>query len=165
MMRRLLVFLHDLAAAAVAWMAAFWLRFNLDIPAEYEAVMWSRLPWVLVIYAAVFLGLGLYRGLWRYASLPDLQRILLAIGVAALGVPALLALLRLGTPVPRTAYVLAPLLLALVMSGNRLAYRAWKEGRLAPAMPQRCFSRTWRQAHSGASSDFWMTMPPSAEAR
>ena len=34
--RRLAVFVHDLLAAALAWMAAFWLRFNLDIPAEYR---------------------------------------------------------------------------------------------------------------------------------
>ena len=32
--RRLLVFLHDLVAAAAAWMLGFWLRFNLDIPPD-----------------------------------------------------------------------------------------------------------------------------------
>ncbi len=39
-----------------------------------------------------FWVLGLYRGLWRYASLPDLQRILVAVAVAALAVPALFTL-------------------------------------------------------------------------
>jgi FlaA1/EpsC-like NDP-sugar epimerase len=130
--RRLLVFAHDLMAAGLAWMAAFWLRFNLDIPAEHEAQMIERLPWVFLIHAAVFWALGLYRGLWRYASLPDLQRIVIAVGVAALAVPAFLEFLRLGSAVPRTVYVLAPLLLALTMGGSRLAYRAWKEGRLLP---------------------------------
>jgi FlaA1/EpsC-like NDP-sugar epimerase len=130
--RRLLVFAHDVMAAGLAWMAAFWLRFNLDIPAEHEAQMIERLPWVLLIHAAVFWALGLYRGLWRYASLPDLQRIVIAVGVAALAVPAFLEFLRLGSAVPRTVYVLAPLLLALTMGGSRLAYRAWKEGRLLP---------------------------------
>jgi FlaA1/EpsC-like NDP-sugar epimerase len=130
--RRLGVFAHDVVAAAVAWMAAFWLRFNLDVPAEYEALMLARLPWVLGIHAAIFWAFGLYRGLWRYASLPDMQRILLAAGVAALAVPAALTLLGTGFGVPRTVYVLAPVLLVLVMGGDRLAYRAWKEGRLAP---------------------------------
>jgi FlaA1/EpsC-like NDP-sugar epimerase len=130
--RRFLVFTHDVLAAALAWVAAFWLRFNFDIPPEYQALMFDMLPWVLAIHVAVFLALGLYRGLWRYASLPDLQRILLAVGLAALAVPAALAFLRIGIPVPRTAYVLTPLLLAAVMGGNRLAYRAWREGRLLP---------------------------------
>src|SRR5690606_9770514 len=61
-------------------------------------------------------------------SLPDLRRILAAVGIGALGVPALLAVLRLGFPVPRSVYLLSPLLLIMMMSGSRLAYRAWKEG-------------------------------------
>jgi FlaA1/EpsC-like NDP-sugar epimerase len=130
--RRVIVFAHDVLAAALAWMAAFWLRFNFDIPDEYARLMLDRLPWVLVAHVAIFLALGLYRGLWRYASLPDLQRILFAVGLGALAVPAVLAFLPIGIPVPRTVYVLTPLLLATVMGGNRLAYRAWKEGRLLP---------------------------------
>lgn len=131
-MRRLIVFLHDVLAAGLAWMAAFWLRFNFDLPESYAALMLQLLPAVLAIHAAVFLLLGLYRGLWRYASLPDLQRIGLAVGLAALAVPAALSFVRLGFPVPRTVYVLTPILLAVVMGGDRLAYRAWREGRLLP---------------------------------
>ena len=128
--RRALVFVHDLVAAGLAWMLAFWLRFNFEIPAEYEELMVSRLPWVLAIHAVAFWALGLYRGLWRYASLPDLQRIVAAVGLGALAVPAILTLGPLAIPVPRTVYILTPALLALAMGGSRLAYRAWKEGRL-----------------------------------
>jgi FlaA1/EpsC-like NDP-sugar epimerase len=128
--RRALVFFHDLAAAGVAWMLAFWLRFNFDLPPEYEELMVMRLPWVVAIHAVAFWALGLYRGLWRYASLPDLQRIVAAVGLAALAVPAILTLVPANMVVPRTVYVLTPALLGLAMGGSRLAYRAWKEGRL-----------------------------------
>jgi FlaA1/EpsC-like NDP-sugar epimerase len=128
--RRLLAFLHDLVAASIAWIVAFWLRFNLDVPQDYQQIMLERLPWVVAIHAAAFWALGLYRGLWRFASLPDLKRILIAAGIAALAVPAILGMARIGLPVPRTVYVLAPLLLVLLMSGSRIAYRAWKEGQL-----------------------------------
>jgi FlaA1/EpsC-like NDP-sugar epimerase len=136
--RRLLAFAHDLAATAIAWTLAFWLRFNLDIPGEFAEVMVTRLPWVLGIHAAAFWALGLYRGLWRFASLPDLRRILVAVGIAALATPALLAFARLGFSVPRSVFLLSPLLLVLVMGGSRLAYRAWKEGHFASlvAKPQ-----------------------------
>jgi FlaA1/EpsC-like NDP-sugar epimerase len=136
--RRFIVFLHDLIAASLAWMAAFWLRFNLDIPPEYHEVMLVRLPLVLAVHAAIFWTLGLYRGMWRYASLPDLQRILMAVGIAAAAVPASFALMRFGDPVPRSVYVIAPILLAAAMCTSRLAYRAWREGRLASlvARPQ-----------------------------
>jgi FlaA1/EpsC-like NDP-sugar epimerase len=128
--RTLIVFLHDVAAAALAWIAAFWLRFNFDVPPEYHELMVGILPWEVATYAALFWILGLYRGLWRYASLPDLQRIALVAGVGALAVPALLTFLRPQLAVPRTVYVLTPILLALAIGASRLAYRAWRERRL-----------------------------------
>lgn len=126
--RRALAFVHDVAAAAVAWLLAFWLRFNLDIPREYFGVIMVRLPWVVAIYGTVFLAFGLYRGLWRFASLPDLRRMLIAVGIGALAVPALFALARVGIPASRTVYLLTPLVLFAIMAGSRVAYRAWKEG-------------------------------------
>lgn len=128
--RAALAFAHDVAAAGVAWSLAFWVRFNLDVPEGYVHVLLERLPWVAAIHAGVFWIFGLYRGLWRYASLPDLQRILMAVGTAALAVPAALALVRIGEPVPRSVYLVAPVILVIIMGGSRLAYRAWKEGRL-----------------------------------
>ena len=130
-LRRLTVFLHDLVAAALAWMAAYWLRFNLDVPHEFAMVMLARLPIVIGVHVAVFWLFGLYRGLWRYASLPDLRNILMAVGIAALAVPTVLTLFDRGEGVPRSVYLIAPVLLAMVMGGNRLAYRAWREGQLA----------------------------------
>jgi FlaA1/EpsC-like NDP-sugar epimerase len=126
--RRVLAFAHDLAAIGLAWMLAFWLRFNLDIPSDYQRLMLARLPWVMAIYGLTFLELGLYRGLWRFASLPDLRRILVAVGIGALAVPALFAIVSVGIPAPRTVYLLTPLLLVVMMGGSRFAYRAWKEG-------------------------------------
>jgi FlaA1/EpsC-like NDP-sugar epimerase len=128
--RGLLAFLHDLGAAAIAWCLAFWLRFNLDVPEEYRRAMFACLPYVVLVHAAVFWFLGLYRGLWRYASLPDLQRILLAVGLGSLGAAALLILSGLAVLVPRSVYLMAPMLLAAAMCGSRLLYRAAKERRL-----------------------------------
>jgi FlaA1/EpsC-like NDP-sugar epimerase len=132
--RRITVFLHDLAAAGLAWLIAYWLRFNLEIPIEFADPMWRRLPLVMGVHAAVFWSLGLYRGLWRYASLPDLRSILIAVGIAGLGVPALLALLQLGEGVPRSVYLMAPILVAVAMAGSRLLYRGWREGQLGSLM-------------------------------
>jgi FlaA1/EpsC-like NDP-sugar epimerase len=128
--RRLIVFVHDLIAAALAWVLAFWLRFNLEIPDFYEDLMWQRLPWAVAVYAVLFWMLGLYRGLWRYASLPDLQRLVTTVAIGGLAVPTVLIVAEAGAGVPRTVYVLTPVLLVLIMGGSRLGYRAWREGRL-----------------------------------
>jgi FlaA1/EpsC-like NDP-sugar epimerase len=132
--RSFFAFLHDVAAAVLAWVLAFWLRFNLDIPPEYQKIMLVLLPWEAGVYAVAFLALGLYRGLWRFASLPDLRRILVAAGIGALAVPALFAMARVGVEVPRTAYLLTPLLVVAMMGGSRFAYRAWREGHLGAVL-------------------------------
>ncbi len=129
--RALLAFGHDVVAAGIAWLAAFWLRFNLEVPPDYLHTALSTLPWVVAaVNALLFWRLGLYRGLWRYASLPDLQKILLAAGLASLSSAALVLLLTPVPAVPRTVFLIAPLLLIGAMSGSRLLYRAWKEQRL-----------------------------------
>jgi len=130
LMRASLAIAHDLVATAIAWMAAFWLRFNLDVPAEFSHTALGLLPWVVALNGLIFWRFGLYRGLWRYASLTDLQRIVAAIAVASLASPSLIMLLAPPTAVPRTVYIIAPLLLVALMSGSRILYRGWKEQRL-----------------------------------
>ena len=130
MLRVFLVFVHDLAAAAVAWCLAYALRFNLDISRAYLEGMLQTLPWVVALQAVVFWQFGLYRGVWRYASLPDLKRILAGVGVSAMATALLLHLLLMGDLVPRSVLLLDPILLLLIMGGSRFAYRTWKEHRL-----------------------------------
>ncbi len=72
--RSILALLHDVSAVAVAWLAAYWLRFNLDIPAGYLEQAVTMLPWILPVNLGIFWFAGLYRGIWRYSSLHDLQR-------------------------------------------------------------------------------------------
>ena len=89
--RRLLAFLHDLLAAAFAWALAYLLRFNFDIPREFMAAMTANIGVVVALQAVIFYAFGLYRGVWRFASIPDLRRIVLAAGTCALATPTALA--------------------------------------------------------------------------
>ena len=121
------VFVFDLLAVLGAWAGAFLLRFNGEIPAEYHALFGWGLVLLLPVEALIFRASGLYRGIWAFASLPDLLRILRAIGGSVL-VIALGALLFLPQPpLPRMVWLAYPLLLLLVMGGGRAAYRVLKE--------------------------------------
>ena len=150
--RTLAVILHDLAAAVVAWMAAYWLRFNLHLPSEYLDASMGTLKWVVPLQAVVFWGFGLYRGIWRFASLPDLKRIMLAVGLSALLIPLALFLFRINAVVPRSVLILDPMLLILIMGGSRLAYRAWKEHRLSGVLHLN--SKPVLVAGAGSAADF-----------
>lgn len=130
-LRIVTVFGHDVAAAACAWILAFLLRFNFAIPAHYIDNMVHTLLWVVPLQAIIFWRFGLYRGMWRFASLPDLKRILVAVGIGALAVPVVLLMMQqTAVVVPRSVLVLDPLLLLLIMGGSRLAYRSWKEHKM-----------------------------------
>ena len=133
-LRRFFIFVHDVGAAALAWMVAFFFRFNFEMTPPLVDLMLTYVPYTVLVHAAVFSGLGLYRGMWRHSSLSDLKRILIAVGLAAAIVPAILGMLRIDEFVPRSVYFMAPLLLASVMCGSRLAYRAWREGMLLPVL-------------------------------
>ncbi len=128
--RAWLAFLHDVAAAAIAWAGLYWLRFNLDLHQPQIADMWRTLVWVLPLQAVIFLAFGLYRGLWRFASLPDLQRIVLAAALGAVAIPLVLVMLQLTTVVPRSVLILYPPVVIFLMAGSRFTYRIWKEHRL-----------------------------------
>jgi len=125
--RKFLAIMHDLAAAAIAWSLAYLLRFNFELPDEFARDMWQTLYWVVPLQGVVFWQFGLYRGLWRYASVTDLRRIALAVMAAAALIPLVLWMFRLHVVVPRSVLVFSPVLLLLTMGGSRLLYRMWKE--------------------------------------
>jgi len=146
------IILHDILVACFAWLAAYWLRFNLVVPPEFLTAAVSNLIWVVPLQAVIFWRFGLYRGIWRFASLPDLKRIVLAVGLAALMVPVVLVLFGVNAAVPRSVLILDPLLLVLMMGGSRLAYRALKEHRFAGVFHPS--SRPVLVAGAGSAADF-----------
>ena len=126
-LRTLLAMLHDLLAATFAWSFAYLLRFNFEPPPTFIDEMLHTLVWVAPLQGVVFWRFGLYRGLWRYASVADLRRIFLAVLSAAALIPLVLWMFRVSAVVPRSVLVISPVLLLLVMGGSRFIYRLWKE--------------------------------------
>ncbi|RMH50829.1 MAG: polysaccharide biosynthesis protein [Zetaproteobacteria bacterium] len=122
--------LHDLIWIPLALLLAFWLRFNLGpIPAAHLPALGQLLLLALPLQGAVFQRFGLYRGIWRFASLPDLLRIAQAVltGSALLFI-AHFILWRLDA-VPRSVLLLYPLLLAIGLAAPRMLYRWHKDHR------------------------------------
>ena len=119
---------HDLVAIALAWLGAYWLRFNMGYVPH---VFWQQgvrlLPAILVVQGLVFWGMGLYRGLWRFASVPDLLRIFKAIVVSTVASAFVLFLWVRLAWVPRSAFVLDGLLLTMLLGGPRFFYRFFKD--------------------------------------
>jgi FlaA1/EpsC-like NDP-sugar epimerase/UDP-N-acetylmuramyl pentapeptide phosphotransferase/UDP-N-acetylglucosamine-1-phosphate transferase len=132
----------DLFAVAISWTALFWVRFNsnfesadftaTDVIRSYSATDVVRsLAYVVPIHAAVFVAMGLYRGIWRFASLPDMWLIVRASFVAAAATGLVFLLVQPDSFIkPRFVLVAQPFLLIILMGGARMAVRSWKEHRL-----------------------------------
>lgn len=127
--RQIAVFVSDLAAVGVTWALAYLFRFNGSVPEPFAATgLWAGCL-LLPVYAFSFWNSGLYRGIWIFASLPDLTRIVRAILSAALVSVVLVVFLAFKPAVPRTVLALHPLFLLFWMGGIRATYRVWKEHR------------------------------------
>jgi len=132
--RRSVVVFSDLAVIIFTFYLAFWIRF-LDegfLFPKHLPVFRQTLPLVVVVYFMSFVLFGLYKGLWRYASINELIRIFKAIIAGALlTVVGMVFVLGLRA-FPRSIFIIHPLLLFFVVGASRLGIRVYK--RVLPAL-------------------------------
>ncbi|MGE5241345.1 MAG: polysaccharide biosynthesis protein [Bacteroidota bacterium] len=125
---RVTVFAHDLLMVPIAWFGAYWLRFNLhSIPDEFFHQALMLVPVMLVVQGGMFWYFGLYRGIWRFASLPDLMRILKAVAAGVVVAATVIFILTRLQDVPRSVFILDGILLVLLLGGPRFVYRWIKD--------------------------------------
>ena len=127
---RLAVVAHDMFMVWLAWSTISALRWSMETAAAPVALFGAEVWLVLAAQGLVFWWTGLYRGLWRFASMPDMWNILRACVVGAFAVSITLFLYNRLDHVPRTVLVVYPFVLAILLALPRLAYRYWKDSRL-----------------------------------
>ena len=124
---RAAVILHDLAMVWVCWQGLHYLRYSLQ-PAPFGFQPFSTTVAIVVLaQAAVFWRVGLYRGLWRFASVPDLLNIFKASVLGLIAVVAGLFFYSRLDMVSRAALLLYPFALTVLLGAPRLLFRAWKD--------------------------------------
>ena len=119
--------MHDVTIAAVSIVASLYLRLGNDV-LDYEPKLTAiYVAGFTLIAAGVFLLTGLYRGIWRFASLPDLFNITRAVSLTVLVfLPVMFVLTRLET-FPRSILLIDWFVLIALLGGPRLAYRLFKD--------------------------------------
>ncbi len=124
--RRLAEALLDLALIPAAYFGAFLIRLDFRIN---DALMNSLLlcvPWVLATTYAAFMMSGVYRGIWRYASVSDLLR--LTIGAVLAGAFLVLISMIVRIELSGSIAVLYVILLANFLVASRFSFRALRRG-------------------------------------
>lgn len=125
---RFVAFFYDLAAIPFALAVAFLFRYNFESVPEWQIFL-QILVVALPVQGTTFWLTGLYRGMWRFASMQDLVRILKSVLLGTLLVMLALFLVCRLEGIPRSVILLYPVLLVGVLSGSRLAYRWFKDRR------------------------------------
>ncbi len=106
---------------------AYSLRFDFKTPDDFYSRALTLLPAVLAIKLLVFWRMGLFKGWWRYVSMPDLVVLLKANVMASLGVLVYAVVVYGMIKIPRSSLVIDGALCFLMMGGVRFATRAFRE--------------------------------------
>jgi len=129
-----IAFVHDVMMAAISLPAALYLRVGDGVVFYNPQNILFSVSVFTVIAAVTFWVFGLYRGIWRYASLNDLIRIAKAVTVAV-GVLFLVLFLTARLEwLPRSTPIIQWFLLMAMLGGSRLVYRVAKDKTTARAM-------------------------------
>ncbi len=130
---RAFAFAHDFLMIPLAWLGAYWVRFNMGpVPATFLDQAIQILPVVATVQAGVFWYFGLYRGIWRFASMPDLILIAKAVFVGVSTCALVIFAFDRMQYVPRSVLPLHALFLFFSLSVPRCLYRWIKDNRLVP---------------------------------
>ncbi len=126
-----LIYLHDLLMVALSFGGALYLRLG-DQTFDHINLLLTGTGLYILIALPLFRVFGLYRGMWRYASVQDLSAIVkVSLLLLLIGVPALFIVNRLDM-IPRTVPVIQWFLLIVLLGGPRLLYRVLKEKAVTP---------------------------------
>ncbi len=134
--RRLLVFVVDILLIVAAYTLSFLLRFDFRIPADERQLFLYGLYIVLIVKPVVFFTAGLYRTLWRYASLQDAIEIFKVVTLSSIISIFAVLYIRHFAPVPRSIFILDWFLLFFLVSASRLVWRIYRETYVLPRSGQ-----------------------------
>lgn len=128
LMPRLLIVLHDLAMIVAVWLGLRWLAAMAGAPPAPS--LGTELVVAVLTQGVVLQVVGLYQGLWRFASVPDLANLVRGALLGVLLIVAILFLIGLLPDVPRRVLFPYPVALVVMLGLPRVLYRLWKDYRL-----------------------------------
>lgn len=124
---RIAVVAHDLCMVWLSWYGLHRFRYAIQPMSGPLPAMSVEMLLVLCAQGLVFWRVGLYRGVWRFASVPDLVNIMKAALFGLLAIVIALFFYNRLNMVPRTVLVLYPVVLSALLGMPRLLYRSWKD--------------------------------------
>jgi len=117
------VLLTDAVLVAAAYLLSYYLRFDGDIPVREFANWKGTVVWIVPLKLACFYFFGLYKGMWRYTGIYDLEGLIKACVISSGIIVFILVLQVRFVGFPRSIFVIDLLLTFLFVSGARVGIR------------------------------------------
>lgn len=125
-----IVLIHDVAMAAISFEAALQIRYILYGAPQPLGFLWQGTILFALVCGFIFWRMGLYRGIWYYASLNDLAAIFRAVTFSVIIFLPLLFVFNRLDAYPRVALPINWFLLVTLLTLPRFFYRAIKDRNL-----------------------------------
>ena len=125
--KRIIVITSDALLTLCSYGLAYLLRFNFSIPEVYYQKWLESLPSLILIRLLCFYFFGLYSGVWRYASMTDLVKILKAITLSSFLFVSFITFRYRFIDFPRSVFLIDWFILITFVGGSRFLYRFSRE--------------------------------------
>jgi len=126
--RTYVAMLYDITAAIFSFTISVYLPFWVAHGSNYPNIPYPTiLSLVLLVQMISFYRMGLYRGIWRFSSTPDLIRVIKGATLGVLASFLVVFLFNRLQNIPRSAFILDWFILLVTLGGGRFAYRIWKD--------------------------------------
>ena len=131
-LRGWLVFTHDVLMAALSFVLSILLRFG-EIDYYFnQAIIIQSTFLFSALSAIIFIFSGLYRGVWRYASIDDLVAIIRAVSLSILFFLLVMFIWTRLDDLPRSIPIINWFVLMALLGGPRFMYRFIKDRNTNP---------------------------------
>ncbi len=135
------VLLHDTFMAALSFPLSLYLREGNVLHYYPQSLLLNGTIIFAVVCALAFSFSGMYRGIWRYASLNDLMAITKGVTLSLLIFLPLMFLMTRLEALPRSAVFINWFVLMALLGGPRFIYRVFKDRRFGNVLARDDYSR------------------------
>lgn len=125
--RRIFIILADIFIFALSFFLSFLIRFDGDIPFLEFHLCVRLLPFVILFGFLSFILFGIYKGIWRYASINDLINIVKAVASSSVFFVVFVVVVYGLRGFPRSVFIINPLITIFLIGGSRFMFRIVRE--------------------------------------
>ena len=125
MRKKLCLVLLDISLVTIIYFLAFVLRFELEGTLFRTSFIYTSLPILIVVTIGIFIRMGMYNAVWRYASLDSLVMVIKAVTGSVLVTVVILFFMQ-EKYTPRGVFIIYWMLFLMGTGGVRFSTRFYR---------------------------------------